>query len=146
MKRVRGVAAATLLATVVVVGVVVAVRDSGSSPATTERAGAEAVEVRGCQQRVEGGRLSPVRARDTIIGPLAFLALPETYRMNRSRSGAELEPYPGVGMPAMKIIALLRTGQRVTIAVPREQRRWMKLLYEHAARRGEYGRPCMFRG
>jgi hypothetical protein len=32
-------------------------------------------------------------------------------------------------MPAMKLLAWLPAGERVTIAVPRSQRRWMRLVY-----------------
>jgi hypothetical protein len=36
--------------------------------------------VRGCRERVEGGRLLPKRGRDTVIGPVAFPYLVGNYR------------------------------------------------------------------
>ena len=128
------VAAGILLAIAVAVTVAVVVSESGSETDEIGRAAPASVELRGCRERVEGGELSPVKRRDTVIGPLAFLGLPGEYRNNRSRS----EPIPGVGMPGIKIIALLRAGARVTVVVPREQRRWMKLLYQQARRNGVY--------
>jgi hypothetical protein len=43
-----------------------------------------------------------------------------------------------VGMPVIDSKARLRAGSQVTLVVPREQRRWMRLLYESPFRRGEY--------
>jgi hypothetical protein len=104
---------------------------SADVPGTLSSASARA-EVRGCRDRVEGGKIVPDRSVDTVISPMAFIRLPGT-----SRSDSELKPYPRVGMPMMKSIGVLRAGARVTLVVPRRQRRWMKLVYDFPGFRGE---------
>jgi hypothetical protein len=89
--------------------------------------------VRGCRDRVEGGRLLPKRGRDTVIGPVAFPYLVENYReaarpdSRRSRPPADINAHP------IKALALIRSGTRVTLSVPRAQRSWMQLLYDPSA-------------
>jgi hypothetical protein len=78
----------------------------------------------------------PDRKRDTVIGPIAFTDLPRAYRELASTPDSELEPFPGLGMPAIKDITALRAAARVTLVVPKEQRSWMKLVYGQR-RRGE---------
>jgi hypothetical protein len=109
---------------------------SADDPGTLSSASARA-EVRGCRDRVEGGKIVPDRSVDTVISPMAFIRLPGTYRTFASRSDSELKPYPRVGMPMMKSIGVLRAGARVTLVVPRRQRRWMKLVYDFPGFRGE---------
>jgi hypothetical protein len=102
-------------------------------------AGPPDAPVRGCRQRADGRILRPRRESDTIIGPVAFLGAGETYRHFASRPDSELEPYPGVVGPAMKVLALVRAGRSATLVVPRRQRRWRKLVYgQWQHRRGEY--------
>jgi hypothetical protein len=108
---------------------------SADDPGTLSSASARA-EVRGCRDRVEGGKIVPDRSVDTVISPMAFIRLPGTYRTFASRSDSELKPYPRVGMPMMKSIGVLRAGARVTLVVPRRQRRWMKLVYDFPGFRG----------
>jgi hypothetical protein len=86
--------------------------------------------IRGCRERVEGGKIVPNRTVDTVIGQMALISLPVIYRDYASRPDSELKPYPGVGMPMMKSIGVLRAGARVTLVVPRRQRRWMKVVYD----------------
>ena len=90
--------------------------------------------VRGCRKRMEAPRrIQPHGRRDTIIGPIAFAELARAYREQASSPDSELEPFPGVWMPAIKDIAVLRAGARVTLVVPVEQRSWMKLIYGAAS-------------
>ena len=58
---------------------------SGSDGSAATSAGTyqtlRAAKTRGCLQRVEGvARITPNRRRDTILGPIALIALPITYR------------------------------------------------------------------
>jgi hypothetical protein len=112
--------------------------ESNGDRADARAGGSGRVEVRGCRDRVEGGRLTPDRAEDTIIGPMAFIGLPATYRSYARRPDSELMPVPGTGMPSMKAIGVLRAGARVTLTVPRGQRRWMKVIYDFPHHRGRH--------
>ena len=103
-------------------------RSDESSP--TEDSAATAAPVRGCHERVDGPRIVPDPRVDTVIGPMGFLRLPAVYRDYASRRDAELLADPDVGMPSMKSIGVLRAGARVTLSVPREQRRWLKVIYD----------------
>jgi hypothetical protein len=93
--------------------------------------------VRGCRQRVEGRTLRARRDLDTIVGPIAFMRAGETYRHYAKRPDSALQPHPGLSMPAMKVLALVRAGSSVTLVVPKRQRGWMKLVYGQT-RRGAY--------
>jgi hypothetical protein len=89
--------------------------------------------VRDCRDRVEGGRLSPRRGRDTVIGPAAFPYLPDSYR-EAARPDPRRSPPPGdFNAHPFKALVLVRSGLRVTLAVPRVQRSWMQLLYHPSA-------------
>lgn len=77
----------------------------------------------------------PSRKRDTVIGPIVFTGLPQAYRDLASRP-RQWQPYADVKMPALKIIALLRSGVRVTLKVPPEERSWLRLIYLPPLRRG----------
>ncbi len=118
--------------------VVLISRGEDTSPRQTDRAsvGGSPTAARGCRERVEGGRIVPNRAVDTVIGPMAFIRLPTVYRDYASRPNSELVPSPDSGMPSMKSIGVLRAGARVTLEVPREQRRWMKVIYDFPHHRG----------
>ena len=102
------IAAAAALAAIVAFS-----NDSGNSDAADESGSGRPprAQVRGCGQRVEGiARITPRRRRDTVIGPLALIALPITYRDFSSRPIGELEPDPRIGMTLMKAIAWLRAS------------------------------------
>jgi hypothetical protein len=94
--------------------------------------GAPAPEVRSCQERVEGPGVVPDPSRDTIIGPISLTGLPGAYRGLAATPESEFDLIPGLGIPGIKALAVLRAGARVTLEVPRRQRRWMKLDYNHA--------------
>lgn len=120
--------------------VLLALSESSSTPSRPSDAashGMPSAATRGCRHRVDGRPLRVLRAKDTVVGPVAFLGAAETYSHHASRPDSALEPYPGLGMPAMKILALVRAGTSVTLVVPKRQRSWMKLVYGQA-RRGEY--------
>jgi hypothetical protein len=88
-------------------------------------------EVRGCRLRAEGPPLAPDHAEDTIIGPITFTGFPAIHRDYASRP----ETWRGSGMTGVRSIALVRAGARVTLVVPPEQRRWMRLLFWQGFRR-----------
>jgi hypothetical protein len=113
-----------------------AARGSSAHDADTLSSASVRPKVRGCRERAEGGKIVPDRTVDTVIGPMAFIRLPGTYRDYASRPDSELKPYPRVGMPLMKSIGVLRAGARVTLVVPRRQRRWMKLVYDFPGFKG----------
>jgi hypothetical protein len=114
-----------------------AARGSSAHDVDTLSSASVQPKVRGCRERAEGGKIVPDRTVDTVIGPMAFIRLPGTYRDFASRADSELKPYPRVGMPLMKSIGVLRAGTRVTLVVPRRQRRWMKLVYDFPGFKGE---------
>jgi hypothetical protein len=107
--------------------------DGSSSDADSSRSNAASgfsdddPPVRECRERVEGGKRVPNRTVDTVIGPVAFIRLPMVYRKEASRPDSELIS-----------IGLLRAGARVTLEVPRSQRRWLKLLYDYPDFKGAY--------
>ncbi len=87
--------------------------------------------IRGCRQRVEGGRLSASPSRDTVIGPVAFHRARSVYRLT---SKGPTSSAPQFGGTPMKVIAVVQAGREVTLSVPREQRRWLHLLYTQSNR------------
>lgn len=110
-----------------------------SSPVTTVARFSDGdARVRGCRERVEGGKIVPNRTVDAVIGPVAFTRLPSSYRDQAARPDSELKPYPPVGMPFMKSIGVLRSGARVKLVVPRRQRPWMKVIYDYPDHEGRY--------
>jgi hypothetical protein len=90
--------------------------------------GSPAPEVRGCQERVEGPGVVPDQSA-TIIGPISLTGLPGAYRGLLATPESEHDLVPGLGIPGIKALAVVRAGARVTLEVPRRQRRWMKLVY-----------------
>jgi hypothetical protein len=88
-------------------------------------------EVRGCRLRAEGRPLTPDRAEDTTIGPITFTGFPAIHRDYASRP----ETWRDSGMTGVRSIALVRAGAQVTLVVPPEQRRWMRLLFWPGFRR-----------
>lgn len=111
------------------------VNDEPPSPAPVERVAKQTrlpAGGRGCSGRVEGGRLSASSGRDTTIGPVSFLHAGSAYRTAAAAgSGFSVRGIPG---SPMKVVALVTAGRQVTLAVPREQRRWMRLLYDLSGR------------
>jgi hypothetical protein len=108
-----------------------AVAVTGSTPFL--RAG-----VRGCRERVEGGKIAPDSAGDTIVGPITFTRLPFTYRLSvRDRHRVTPEYLPGLHAHPMKVLALVRAGTEVRLVVPKAQRSWMRLFYS-GRRLGEH--------
>lgn len=77
--------------------------------------------------------LTAVPGRDTTVGPVSFLGARSAYisiarSLHLSRGPKDLYPsFPG---HALKVIALVDAGEQVTLRVPREQHRWMRLLYD----------------
>jgi hypothetical protein len=141
-RSVRWTLVGTAVAVVVGASAFAALQSSdGASPSSVSPSramGPGEPGVRGCRDRVEGRFLEPDPTTDTKIGPITFTGLPASYRDYASRRDSELEPYPGLGMPAMKIITLVRSGARVALKVPRKQRRWLRLVYLRPIRRGTH--------
>jgi hypothetical protein len=80
----------------------------------------EAETLRGCRTSVYGDVDPKARREATVAGPLELLAGSETDRPARS-----FEP-DGVA----KVLAVLRAGEAVTLAVPESQRDRLSLLYD----------------
>lgn len=124
------------------VGLLVGVNGSGdgSSPQgdATDSTRFLRAGVRGCPQRVEGGKLTPQPAHDTIIGPLTFVRLRSGFHSSvRDRHRATAEYLPGLRAHPMKAIALVRAGTDLRLVVPAHQRGWMRLFYS-GRRLGEH--------
>jgi hypothetical protein len=130
VRTILATGAAAALSAVPLLSVLGRAGDSAALDADALSPASAGVEVRGCRERAEGGKIVPNRSVDTVIGPMAFIRLPGSYRDYASRPDSELKPYPRVGMPMMKSIGVLRAGAGVKLVVPRRQRRWMKLVYD----------------
>lgn len=129
-------ALAGLAAAAAVAGAVLLATGGSEGPSGEASAAAPPADVRGCRERVEGPRLRSSRADDLRIGPLLVPGIVPTYRDYAARPDDELDPLPGVGLPVMKLPVELRAGARITLQVPAEQRRWLRLVYERPARGG----------
>jgi hypothetical protein len=110
--------------------------DPSSTRATTAAPAAgrqpPAVPTRGCEERIEGGEAQTTDpGSDLAFGPLS-LGLRASYldRLRRVRAGA-LD-----GVVPLKSIALLDAGRRATLAVPRGQRKWLRLAWEFPSEGG----------
>jgi hypothetical protein len=79
---------------------------------------------------VEGPRIDPDPDRDTVIGPVGFIGVADTYRSYARRPTRPGEAWPGLNAWPMKVLAVVRQGRRVTLTVPRGQRPWMRLFYD----------------
>lgn len=81
---------------------------------------------RGCAQRVEGGVMTANPRTDFVVGPLSLDRLRAGHRdaLARFRLGTLND------VAALKSIAVLTPGARVTIAVPRTQSDWLELAYD----------------
>lgn len=132
---------AAMLASAAAAGILVVILTSSggdTSPQPAERApvAESPPAARECRERVEGHKIVPNQTVDTVIGPMAFIRLPTVYRDYASRRNSELVPDPDGRMPSMKSIGVLRAGARVTLEVPRRQRRWMEVIYDYPHHRG----------
>ena len=92
-----------------------------SAPSSKPRLTRPAETIRDCRTAVYG-RLPPT-ARDHLVavGPLAVLVV------GGERRGAVEPPGP------VKALALVRTGETVTVVVPEDERRRLSLLYDFRA-------------
>jgi hypothetical protein len=127
-----GLGATVALIVAVVVGATLW-PDAGSDPRGSAASSADrGPVVRDCRARVEGGRLTADRSRDTVIGPVAFPYLPANYRRAVRPNANRSAPPPGFDTFPIKALALVRSGARIVLVVPRRQRSWMQLLYDRA--------------
>jgi hypothetical protein len=95
------------------------------------------IPTRGCAERTESLRPPASTGPDTVIGPLRFPGLAAAFRDNAEAGGRNAwTPLPGVGTPAIKTMVILRAGKRVTLTVPKDQRKWLGLLYVRPYARG----------
>jgi len=85
-----------------------------------------AAPTRGCTERVESGVVyKPDPATQVVVGPASLGDFVSSYRDAAARVRAgELD-----GVVPMKSYAIIEAGTRVTIAVPKGQRRWLRLTY-----------------
>ena len=65
---------------------------------------------------------------------MAFYLLPENYAASARPDPRRSPPEPGFKAHPIKSVLLVRSGERVTLEVPRAQRAWMRLLYSRARR------------
>jgi hypothetical protein len=114
--------------------------DDGNGNGTAEREPLLGpTRVRGCRERVEGGRLRGQPVRDTIVGPVAFASLPDNYRIAARPDPARRDPPPpGYNAHPFKALVLVSAGKRVTLIVPRSQRAWMQLFYVPPGKKGTW--------
>jgi hypothetical protein len=144
MQRRAGSVALAGLAAVAAAAVVVALAgdDDATAPARDVPAAAKLPPggVRGCRERVEGGRYPVERHVATFIGPVTFPASSPNFLAHlRSRNLPDrTEMPPGLREYPMKNLALVKAGLRATLVVPREQRPWMRILYGGRSQSGEY--------
>jgi hypothetical protein len=144
MKVGAGMLAGAVGAAIVAAPAFALLRDSDGSPSSGKSSTSHTASrfsdgnptVRGCRERVEGGKIVPNRTVDTVIGPMAFTGLPLSYRDKAGRPDSWRSFDPNVGMPAMKSIGVLRAGARVRLVVPRRQRHWLKVIYDYPDHRG----------
>ena len=143
MRRLVRYAALPIIAAGTTVAVLLAADDGGEdgSPRPAQAARSNPFlrgGVRYCWQRVEGGRITPRPRRDAMIGPVAFSHLRDNYRTTLKSGRAGYDYPPGLNAHPIKSVLLVRAGARVTLIVPRSQRRWMRLFYGLRGRRGEH--------
>jgi hypothetical protein len=109
----------------------------GSDAATAPSRDPPNAPLRGCRERVEAGPpAKPRPRRDTIVGPLVLQGAASAWR-RASRQPPSGNYPPGFNASPMKIIAMLRAGERATLVVPKAQRDWMRLLYRVPFGRGD---------
>jgi hypothetical protein len=93
-------------------------RDGGDAAAAAEP---EPETVRPCKTAVYGDLRRGWPKRAVVAGPLALLPYPER------------RPKHFVPDAALKVIAVVRAGARVTLAVPEAERQRISLLYDDSA-------------
>jgi hypothetical protein len=86
----------------------------------------DAETVRDCRSAVYGEGLNP-RAREDAVaaGPLRLVI--QAGWMDRPARAFAREP-------TLKVLAIVRAGERVTLVVPGAERRWLSLLYDVSGR------------
>lgn len=96
-----------------------------AAAAATATAAADDFPTRDCRSRIESGRapLSFDRARSTVVGPVAFAALPAA----ATRAG--LGPRGEDGRFFRKAAVLVRSGRAVALSVPERYRSRLFLRY-----------------
>jgi hypothetical protein len=123
------------VATAIAVGALLLIADSDEE----EQAGAPALSyerlphggVRGCRERVEGGRFPVKQGRDTVIGPVTWPYARSNFRAGlRSKDLSTKQRLPpGLREFPFKLLALVESGVRATLVVPADQRTWMRVFY-----------------
>jgi hypothetical protein len=118
---------------VVAVGVTVLVLALGSSdesrPANDEASstnGPPSSPLRTCPERGGAGRITPNPKRDRIIGPVAL------YRFYENYDAARNTPPVRGRNASIALLALVAAGTKVTLVVPKSQRRFMELAFWRA--------------
>jgi hypothetical protein len=82
--------------------------------------------LRTCRERGGAGRITPNPKRDRIIGPVTLYRFYENYDAVR-----KTPPVRG-RKPSIELLALVAAGSKVTLVVPKSQRRFMKLTFRPA--------------
>ena len=122
--------AIVVLVAVGVTGLVLALGSNGESPPANGEAssakGPPNAPVRTCRERGGAGRITPNPKRDRIIGPVALYRFYENYDAARNT-----RPVRGRN-PSTPFLALVEAGAKVTLVVPKSQRRFMKLTFWRA--------------
>jgi hypothetical protein len=111
-----------------------------------------------CGDRLRASRMPSGVKPDTRIGPVRFVGLPAAFRSSAFDPSRDTwKPLPGVGLPAIKVIAVVRRGGRARLVIPERQRSWLRFLYEQPPGRGVHeltlqgcaagrSRPTQFNG
>lgn len=138
MRGPRVIALLAAGAAIATAGLVLVSRDDGGRQRPPLKASKWA-GVRGCKERVEGGRFRVARGRDTVIGAATFPYLSANYR-SAARPDPQDTDRPPAGLNAhpFKALVLVDSGERVSLIVPRRQRRWMRLFYRPDGNRGTW--------
>jgi hypothetical protein len=137
MRRSGRFAVAAMVIIALCVGLALLVDDAGDPggrDAMSDRNPPSRTRALDCKDRVDGPRLSSLPERDLVMGPVAFLGARGVFRATTGPRPGENDGMPHFDGRPMKVLALVASGRRVTITVPAEQRRWLRLLYEGGGR------------
>jgi hypothetical protein len=85
--------------------------------------------LRTCRDRGGGGRITPNPKRDRIIGPVAL------YRFYENYDAARTTRPVGGRSASTELLALVDAGSKVTLAVPKSERNFLKLMFWRPAER-----------
>jgi hypothetical protein len=94
--------------------------------------------IRACGQRIQGGPL-PRGPGDKVIGGVNLFNLPASWsegQANEARDGRGYQPPPGLRAAPIKQIITVPAGATITFVVPRDERRWLSLLFDTSPPRG----------